>query len=67
MPGKVLRYMVVPGDRVEAGQGLVVVEAMKMENELAAVGDGVVESIHADLGSNVEKGALLVTLQALEE
>ena len=67
MPGKELRYMVAPGDRVEAGQGLVVVEAMKMENELAAVGDGVVESIHADLGSNVEKGALLVTLQALEE
>jgi hypothetical protein len=67
MPGKVLRYLVSPGDRVEAGQGLVVVEAMKMENELVAAGEGWVESVHADLGSNVEKGALLVTLQALEE
>ena len=62
MPGKVLRYLVEPGDQVVAGQGLVVVEAMKMENELAAAGDGVVESLHAAAGDNVDKGALLVSL-----
>ena len=67
MPGKVLRYLVKSGDRVKAGQGLVVVEAMKMENELAAAGDGKVESLHVEVGSNVDKGALLVTLQAQEE
>jgi len=65
MPGKVLRYLVEPGDQVVAGQGLVVVEAMKMENELAAAGDGQVEAFHAELGSNVEKGALLVSVTAL--
>ena len=65
MPGKVLRFLVEPGDCVVAGQGLVVVEAMKMENELTAAGDGQVEALHADLGSNVEKGALLVSVNAL--
>ena len=65
MPGKVLRFLVEPGDGVVTGQGLVVVEAMKMENELTATGDGQVEALHADLGSNVEKGALLVTVNAL--
>ncbi len=64
MPGKVLRYLVETGDRVKAGQGLVVVEAMKMENELAAAGDGWIESLHAEVGTNVDKGTLLVTVQA---
>ena len=38
---------------------------MKMENELTAAGDGQVEALHAELGSNVEKGALLVSVNAL--
>ena len=67
MPGKVLRFLVEPGDCVVAGQGLVVVEAMKMENELTAAGDGQVEALHADVGSNVDKGALLVSVSALGE
>ena len=44
MPGKILRFLVGEGERVCAGQGVVVVEAMKMENELSAAGDGVVEA-----------------------
>ncbi len=66
MPGKVLRYLVAPGDRVVAGQGLVVVEAMKMENELTASGDGRISALCAEVGDNVEKGALLVSVEAEE-
>jgi biotin carboxyl carrier protein len=40
---------------------------MKMENELTAAGDGQVEALHADVGSNVDKGALLVSVSALGE
>ena len=67
MPGKVLRVLVAVGDTVEAGQGLVVVEAMKMENELAASGAGVVESVAVAAGDNVDKGALLVSVAPAEE
>ena len=66
MPGKVLRYLVAPGDRVVAGQGLVVVEAMKMENELTASGDGRISALCAEVGDNVEKGALLISVEAEE-
>jgi len=67
MPGKVLRVLVEVGDTVEAGQGLVVVEAMKMENELSASGAGVVESVAIAAGDNVDKGALLVSIASAEE
>jgi pyruvate carboxylase subunit B len=62
MPGLVVRLLVAPGDRVAAGAGLVVVEAMKMENELKAPSDGLVEKIHVAPGARVEKGAALVEL-----
>lgn len=62
MPGRVVRVEVVRGQAVEVGQGLVVVEAMKMENELRAPSPGVVEQIHVKAGDRVEKGAALVTL-----
>jgi biotin carboxyl carrier protein len=62
MPGLVVRVEVTQGQVVAAGQGLVVVEAMKMENELRAVHAGVVEQIHVSAGDRVEKGAALVTL-----
>jgi biotin carboxyl carrier protein len=62
MPGLVVRVEVAPGQRVEAGAGLVVVEAMKMENELRAAGPGVVEAVHVAVGQAVEKGAPLVTV-----
>ncbi|MGH7520779.1 MAG: acetyl-CoA carboxylase biotin carboxyl carrier protein subunit [Gemmatimonadales bacterium] len=62
MPGLVVRVEVVQGQAVELGAGLVVVEAMKMENELRAPSPGVVEQIHVQAGDRVEKGAALVTL-----
>lgn len=62
MPGKVVRLLVALGDPVVAGQGLVVLEAMKMENELKAPGAGVVQSIGAIPGAVVEKGSVLVEL-----
>ena len=63
MPGLVVRVEVAVGDSVGAGAGLVVVEAMKMENELRAPGAGVVAAIHVTPGAPVEKGAPLVTLE----
>jgi biotin carboxyl carrier protein len=61
MPGLVVRLEVAPGQHVEAGAGLVVVEAMKMENELRAARAGVVAAVHVAVGQAVEKGAPLVT------
>lgn len=60
MPGLIVRVNVAVGDVVEAGQGLVVMEAMKMENELRATSAGAVKAIHILPGVAVEKGALLV-------
>jgi biotin carboxyl carrier protein len=62
MPGLIVRIQVQAGDEVAAGQGLVVMEAMKMENELRATAAGVVKAVHAVAGTAVEKGALLVEL-----
>ena len=63
MPGKVVRVLVKAGDAVRARQPVVVVEAMKMENELRADRDGTVAEIHAREGMSVEAGALLVVIQ----
>jgi acetyl/propionyl-CoA carboxylase alpha subunit len=63
MPGLIVRINVKPGDAVEAGQGVVVMEAMKMENELRATSAGIVKSIEVVAGAAVEKGALLVALE----
>ena len=62
MPGMIVRVNVDVGARVHAGQGLVVMEAMKMENELRAQAEGTVKAVHAQPGSAVEKGALLIEL-----
>jgi len=62
MPGLVVRVEVSEGQAVEVGEGLVIVEAMKMENELRASHQGVVEAVHVKAGDRVEKGAPLVTL-----
>jgi acetyl/propionyl-CoA carboxylase alpha subunit len=62
MPGLIVRVNVSVGDRVEAGQGIVVMEAMKMENELRATAPGTVQTIEVAAGTAVEKGALLVSL-----
>jgi biotin carboxyl carrier protein len=63
MPGLIVRVNVKPGDLVEAGQGVVVMEAMKMENELRATAAGTVKSVEVEPGAAVEKGALLVALE----
>ena len=63
MPGKVIRVLVGSGDAVKARQPLVVVEAMKMENELRAGRDGYVAAIHVREGASVEAGALLIELK----
>jgi len=60
MPGLVLRILVEPGQRVVAGAGIVVLEAMKMENELRAVAGGVVRAVRVTPGAPVEKGQVLV-------
>ena len=65
MPGLIVRINVAVGDIVQAGQGVVVMEAMKMENELRAPAAGTVKSIAATIGKAVEKGAILVELDAL--
>jgi pyruvate carboxylase subunit B len=63
MPGKIVKVLVRPGDAVEARQGLVVVEAMKMENELRARAAGTVVDVRAIEGASVEAGAILVVLE----
>jgi biotin carboxyl carrier protein len=63
MPGKIVKLLVKAGDRVEPRQGLVVVEAMKMENELRAKAAGTVKEVRAIEGTTVEAGAILVVLE----
>ncbi len=64
MPGKVVRVLVKKGEAVRARQPLVVVEAMKMENELRAARDGTVADVQAREGQSVDAGALLVVVQS---
>lgn len=63
MPGLIVRVHVQVGDQVQPGQGIVVMEAMKMENELRTTAAGRVKSIIVTPGTAVEKGALLVELE----
>lgn len=63
MPGKVLRVLVKEGDLVKTRQGLVVVEAMKMENELRSPKDGRVVSVSVTEGTSVEAGRLLIVIE----
>ena len=63
MPGKVVRLLVKAGDQVTAKQGLVVVEAMKMENELRAARDGRVRELSVAEGQSVDAGAVLLIVE----
>jgi acetyl/propionyl-CoA carboxylase alpha subunit len=63
MPGRVLRVLVKPGDQVLARQGLVVVEAMKMENELTSPKDGRVKEVAVSEGLSIDSGRLLVVVE----
>jgi biotin carboxyl carrier protein len=62
MPGRIVRILVEPGQSVARGDGVIVVEAMKMENELTAARDGVVTSIVVAEGQTVEAGAVLLEI-----
>ncbi len=67
MPGKVVAVLVEEGQQVVAGSGLVVVEAMKMENELCCSRDGVVAEILVAVGDTVEGGTTLLRVTPLED
>ena len=63
MPGKVVKLLVSVGDEVEAGAGVVVVEAMKMQNEMRAPKSGRVKRIHKAEGSTVGPGEALLEIE----
>jgi biotin carboxyl carrier protein len=63
MPGKVVRVLVAVGDTVEAGQGIVVVEAMKMQNEMKAARAGKIASLTAKVGATVTAGEVLACIE----
>ena len=63
LPGIVLKILVSPGDVVKAGQPIMVLEAMKMENEIVSPVDGVVQEIRVKEGDKVETGDLLAVIQ----
>jgi biotin carboxyl carrier protein len=64
MPGRIVKLLVAPGDEVAAGAGLVVMEAMKMENEILAPHAGTVARLLVATGDTVERDATLVELEA---
>jgi biotin carboxyl carrier protein len=63
MPGRIVKVLVKAGDRIAAGQGLVIVEAMKMENELRAPRDGTVAAVRVSEGMSVDGRAVLVVVE----
>lgn len=63
MPGKVVRVMVEAGAAVEAGDGLVVIEAMKMQNELKSPKGGTIVALHAQVGATVGAGEVLIVIE----
>jgi biotin carboxyl carrier protein len=63
MPGKVVRVLVEPGQAIAAGQGILVLEAMKMENEIVASRAGRVTSVRVTAGQSVEGGAELAVVE----
>ncbi len=63
MPGKIIAVLVAEGDKVEKGQGLVIVEAMKMENEVRCPINGEVKEVRVKTGDAVEAGAVLAVVE----
>lgn len=62
MPGRIVRLLVAQGDTVTKGSGLLILEAMKMENEIQAPSDGVIEELFVQAGETVDGGAPLVQI-----
>lgn len=67
MPGVVVQILVSPGDSVERGQPLLVLEAMKMQNEIGATSSGIVKEVFATQGAAVGAGAKLILIEASAE
>lgn len=67
MPGTVINVAVAAGDAVAQGQPLVVIESMKMQSEIVAVRDGVVERVHREVGETFDRGAPLVALVPVDD
>ena len=63
MPGKVVRILTAVGDAVEKGAGVIVVEAMKMQNEMKSPKDGVIKEIRVEEGVTVNAGEVLVVIE----
>jgi biotin carboxyl carrier protein len=63
MPGKVVRVLVEAGQEVATGAGVLIVEAMKMQNEMNSPRAGVVASVNVSAGDTVEAGQLLATIE----
>jgi len=63
MPGKVIRLLAAGGDEVEAGQGLLVVEAMKMQNEMKSPRAGKVLNVNVEVGTTVNGGDVLAVIE----
>jgi biotin carboxyl carrier protein len=63
MPGMVLKVLVTPGQQINKGDGLVILEAMKMENILKATASATVKAIRVNERTAVEKGAILIELE----
>ena len=63
MPGRIVRVLCEVGKRVRASEPLIVIEAMKMQNELCAKSDAIVRAVHVVVGQTVERGALLVEFE----
>ena len=67
MPGLVIKVLVAAGDAVEKGQTVIILESMKMENELKAVRAGVVTAVKSEAGASVDKDQVLVVIGDPEE
>ena len=65
MPGKVVRLLAREGDPIQAGQGIVIIEAMKMQNELRSPGAGTLQKLMARQGANVNAGEILAIIAPL--
>ncbi len=64
MPGKIVKILVSEGDQVTQGQPLIILEAMKMENEIKAGVDGVVKAIHVEEGVALDQGILMLEIES---
>ena len=64
MPGKIVKILTAVGEKVVKGQTLIILEAMKMENEIKCGSSGVVKAIHVKAGDALENGVLMMEVEA---